>query len=100
MTESDSTKTIVTDNPDRSQFELTIGDETAVAAYTRESGRITFTHTQVPESLEGQGYGTQLAKGALGKARAEGLKVVPRCAFIADFIEKNPEYADLVAPEN
>ncbi len=98
MTDTQDNNPAVTDNRERSQFELTVGGDTAVAAYTREPGRITFTHTEVPDHLEGQGYGTRLAKAALDTARAEGLKVVPQCAFIADFIEKNQEFADLAAP--
>jgi predicted GNAT family acetyltransferase len=38
-----------------------------------------------------------LAETALDDARERGLKVAPRCWFVAAYIEKNPEYADLVA---
>ena len=31
------------------------------------------------------------------RLRAAGLKVEPLCPFIASYIERHPEYADLVA---
>jgi predicted GNAT family acetyltransferase len=46
--------------------------------------------------LSGQGIGSKLARGALEQARTHGLKVVPKCPFIAAFIAKNAEFADLV----
>jgi predicted GNAT family acetyltransferase len=88
---------VVTDNPAEHRFELTSGDHLAVACYTVAPGVITFTHTEVPQALSGQGIGSKLARGALEQVRARGLKVVPKCPFIAAFIAKNAEFADLVA---
>ena len=50
----------------------------------------------MPEQLEGRGIASKLAKTALDYSRAEGLTVVPLCPFIASYIERHPEYADLV----
>jgi len=36
-------------------------------------------------------------QGALQLIRAEGLKVVAGCGFVVDYLQKHPEYADLVA---
>jgi predicted GNAT family acetyltransferase len=68
-----------------------------MAHYKLAPGVITFTHTLVPKELEGRGIGSKLARGALDAARAQGLKVVPKCPFIAGYIGKHAEYADLVA---
>jgi predicted GNAT family acetyltransferase len=87
----------VTDNAAEHRFELKAGDHVAVAYYTLSPGRITFTHTEVPPALSGQGIGSKLARGALEQVRARGLKVIPKCPFIAAFIAKNAEFADLVA---
>jgi predicted GNAT family acetyltransferase len=87
----------VTDNPAEHRFELKAGDHVAVAYYTLAPGVITFTHTEVPTALSGKGIGSKLARGALEQVRARGLKVVPKCPFIAAFIAKNAEFADLVA---
>ena len=88
--------TAVTDNLAKHRFELTAGDNVAFASYTLAPGVITFTHAEVPAALAGQGIGSTLARGALEQARARGLKVVPRCPFIAAFIAKNAEFSDLV----
>ena len=56
---------------------------------------ITFVHTVVPTELSGRGVGSQLAHGALEAARAQRLKVVAECPFIAAYIAKHPEFADL-----
>ncbi len=87
----------VTDNPAEHRFELKAGDHVAVASYRLAPGVITFTHAEVPAAVSGQGIGSRLARGALEQARARGLRVVPQCPFIAAFIAKNAEFADLVS---
>jgi predicted GNAT family acetyltransferase/glutaredoxin len=85
--------------PEASRYELRLADRPiGLAAYRRRDGRIAFTHTEVDESCEGRGFGSRLAAAALDDARRQGLEVVPLCPFIARFIEKNPEYGELVAP--
>ncbi|MBP0444493.1 N-acetyltransferase [Roseomonas sp. SSH11] len=88
----------VTDNAARHRFEMQEGEATAIIAYRQAGpGRIDMLHTEVPESLSGQGVGSRLVQGALDLARADGLKVVPSCSFVAAYIKRHPEYADLVA---
>jgi uncharacterized protein len=86
----------VRDNPSQSRFELDAGGETAIAYYLRKPGIITFTHTEVPAPLSGQGIGAKLTRGALELARAEGVKVIARCPFVSAFIAKHPEFQDLL----
>ncbi len=40
---------------------------------------------------------SRLARGALEAARAEGLKVVPRCSFVSAYLGRHPEFNDLLA---
>jgi uncharacterized protein len=87
---------IVTHNEKESQFETKIGDAIALAAYDLQPGLITFTHTNVPQELSGRGIAAQLAKFGLEHARSQKLKVVASCSFIAKYIERNPEYHDLI----
>jgi predicted GNAT family acetyltransferase len=68
----------------------------AVAEYEREDGRLVLTHTSVPPAAEGQGVGSALAREALGFARAEGLRVLPRCPFMSAYLSRHPEYQDLL----
>ena len=53
----------------------------------------------MPEALSGQGVGSKLVRGVLDAVRAEGLKAVPRCEFVAAYVERHPEYRDMVADE-
>ncbi|WP_067437443.1 GNAT family N-acetyltransferase [Nocardioides jensenii] len=86
----------VQDNKDQNRFEAHVeGQLAGFAEYRRASDHITFTHTEV--SLEGQGVGGALARQALDAVRAEGgLRVVPLCPFIKSWIEKHPDYQDLL----
>lgn len=89
----------VKNNAARNRYELTVGDATAVVKYEKRDGTIVFTHTEVPDSMAGQGIGSALARGALEDARSNGQKVVPVCPFVAKYIQRHPEYQDLVAEE-
>jgi len=50
----------------------------------------------VPDALAGRGVGSKLVRGALDQARGRGLKVVAQCPFVKGYIEKHPDYADLL----
>jgi predicted GNAT family acetyltransferase/glutaredoxin len=87
----------VVDVPERSRYELRLdGRLIGLAAYRRRDGRIAFTHTEVDESCEGRGCGSRLAAAALDDARRQGLEVVPLCPFVARYVERHPEYQELV----
>lgn len=83
--------------PDIQQFSLQIDDLSAELLYHLNGDIITFTHTGVPPELEGRGIGSQLARAGLEYARTKTLKVLPACSFIAGYIERHPEYQDLLA---
>ena len=83
-------------NPQAGRFEIEKNGSVAVLEYLLQDGKMVFTHTGVPPALEGQGIGSRLARAGLDHARAQGLKVVPLCSFIAGYIQKHPEYQDLL----
>ena len=89
----------VRDNPATSRFEMASGDAVAFVEYMRAGDRIVLIHTEVPEALSGRGVGSKLVRGTLEAVRTEGLKVVPRCEFVAAYIERHPEYRDLLADQ-
>jgi predicted GNAT family acetyltransferase len=91
---SDSTPNVVR-NEAQNRFEIREGDQIAQLAYDVSGGEIALVHTEVPPPLEGEGYGSALAKAALDYARAQHLHVVPSCPFVAGYIRRHPEYADL-----
>jgi predicted GNAT family acetyltransferase len=87
----------VEDNAAARRFELASSDAVAFIDYRRDGNEVELIHTEVPASLEGKGIGSALARGAQPVQRAEGATVVPTCSFIARFIERHPDYGDMVA---
>lgn len=88
----------ITNNTEAQRFEAELGDNRAVAEYHLKNDVIIFTHTEVPEAMEGRGVAGKLIKNALETARDESYQVVPLCPFVAAYIKRHPEYRDLVMP--
>ena len=86
----------VSDNTAQQRYELAVDGHVAASYYEIADGVITFVHTEVPPELGGKGIGSKLIKGALDQVRAEGLKVIAQCPFVKAYIEKHPEYVDLL----
>jgi uncharacterized protein len=87
----------VRNNTALARFELDVDGETAVVNYRLEDGVMTFFHTETPAHLQGRGIGSQVVQGALDAARAQGLKVKPRCSFVGSYMARHPETHDLLA---
>lgn len=87
----------VRDNADRHRFELDADGHIAFSNYKRADGVLTILHTEVPKALEGRGIGSALIRGVLDIARSQRLKVIAVCPFAKSYIERHPEYADLLA---
>jgi len=81
------------------RFAVHFGEATAMLTYREEGDTIYMVHTEVPAEMEGKGIGGQLAKAALNYARENGLKVVARCPFVASYLQRHPEYNDLIRAE-
>ena len=87
----------VTDVPEAGRYEVRDGDRVlGLAAYQRRGEQVVFTHTEVDPDAEGGGVGSTLVRGALDDVRAHGRRVVPLCPFVRGYIERHPDYADLV----
>ncbi|MCC5574285.1 N-acetyltransferase [Microtetraspora sp. AC03309] len=81
-----------------SRYELLLDGEVAgFAEYRLSDDTIVFTHTEIREEFEGKGLGSRLVGGALDQVRETGRTVVPKCPFVARYIERHPEYRDLLA---
>ena len=86
----------VSHDPARGRFELATDAGPALLAYVRQGNVIEIMHTEVPEASEGQGFGATLAEAALEFARREGARVIASCPFVAAFVQRHPDYADLI----
>ena len=88
----------VRDNPQRSRYEIFLeGDLAGYSTYTDRRGTRVFTHTEIDPDYEGHGAGSALVRAALDDVRAKGLPVIARCPFVAEYIARHDEYADLLA---
>ena len=87
----------VRDNQERQRFELDAEGHVAFSNYRREGNILTVLHTEVPDAVPDRGLRSALARGLLDIARAQGLPIRPLCPFVAAYIARHPEYADLLA---
>jgi hypothetical protein len=87
----------VTHDLKRKRFEIKIDTSTAELAYYINGDVIVFTHTGVPPALAGQGIGSMLVKAGLKYARENNLKIESTCWFVSGYIDRHPEFQDLVA---
>lgn len=90
--------TSVRDNKERRRFELDVEGSIAFANYRVTPEAVIITHTETPQALRGRGVASELVKGALQLIRADGHKVIAGCSFVVDYLQRHPDYADLVAP--
>ncbi|HXQ05117.1 MAG TPA: GNAT family N-acetyltransferase [Bradyrhizobium sp.] len=88
--------TEVVNNRAQHRYELAVDGHIAATYYEISGDVITIVHTEVPPELGGKGIGSKLIKGALDQVRADGLKAIAQCPFVKAYIEKHPEYADLL----
>jgi predicted GNAT family acetyltransferase len=88
----------VQDNAAAHRYEITVGEAVAFINYRdMQTGVRALVHTEVPPELNGQGVGSRLVKGALEDNRSHGRRIMPSCSFVRSYIERHPEYQDLVA---
>ena len=87
----------VRDNKAQNRFELDVQGKVAFANYRLSPGAVIITPTETPRELRGRGIASELVNGALRLIRADGLKVVAGCGFVVDYLQKHPEFSDLVA---
>jgi uncharacterized protein len=87
--------------PDERRYELLVGGEHAGELVYRDRGGgvLAFLHTEVDPAQRRSGLGSQLVRAALDDARERGLRVVPICPFVDDYVRRHPAYADLVVDD-
>ena len=86
----------VENNKEKHRFEVVSGSQVSKLDYREDADRLALVHTEVPEELSGQGIGSALVKTALTYAKDNGKKVLPFCPFVAAYIQRHPEWKDIV----
>jgi predicted GNAT family acetyltransferase len=88
----------ITHNADEQRYEIAVDGILAGFTQAFENGDVvTFPHTEIFDQFEGQGLASELVTGALDDVRVRGKKVIATCPYVKRFIDKHPEYADLLA---
>ncbi len=74
------------------------GKQIALMTY-KKSGedKIVIDHTEVDESLQGEGIGNDLVEAGVKFARQNNLKIVPVCRFAKKVIDETPEFQDVLS---
>jgi predicted GNAT family acetyltransferase len=103
VTDQQTVDTVVKDHPAEHRYEITLAGRLAgFAAYLDRPGgegggqRRVFIHTEVDPNYESQGLATRLVQAALADVRASGRRAVAVCPFVAVYVKRHPEVADIV----
>ena len=83
-------------DPDARRLHTRVEGHEAELRYSLRGGRMVIDHTGVPDAIGGRGIAGILVKAALELARARGWRVVPACSYSAAYVQRHPEYADLI----
>lgn len=86
----------VHDNPAEHRFELREEGKLAFADYVIRSGTLVIPHVEADPALRGRGTAGRLMSGVLEIARSRDLKVSPICGYAAAYIQRHPEFHDLL----
>ena len=90
----------IRDNPGLSRYEMDVAGGVAFIRYRRDGKVVTLLHAEVPAALRGRGLGSRLTRATLDLIRSRGDRVIARCRFVAAYLGRHPEYADLRARED
>ncbi len=82
---------------DAKRFETTVDGTDAFLEYKLSDGILDIRHTIVPKPIEGRGIAASLVKTALEYARENNLAVRPSCWYADIYVQRHPQYADLLA---
>jgi uncharacterized protein len=79
-------------------FILMAGDQPSGELHYQleEGNKMIIDHTEVDDSLSGQGAGKKLLEEAVTFARESNLKVVPRCSYAAVMFRRTTDWEDVL----
>ena len=86
----------IVDNVSARRFETTVEGHLCVLDYRVRGRTLALDHAGVPPQVGNRGIAAALTRFALNAARERGMDVEPNCSYVAAWIRRNPEYADLV----
>ncbi|GGK80749.1 NAD(+)/NADH kinase [Mangrovihabitans endophyticus] len=94
----DFAEAVVVDSFEQSRYEILLGGDVAGRLYYHRDGTdVELAHTEIDQAFEGRGLGGRLATAALEDARARATPVRVSCPFVRGYLQRHPEYHDLLA---
>jgi predicted GNAT family acetyltransferase len=84
-------------DPAALRFSTTVDGHVAELLYSLRGQQMVINHIGVPQAIGGRGVAAALVRAAFDHARGQGWRVVPACSYSAAYVQRHPEYADLVA---
>jgi predicted GNAT family acetyltransferase len=85
-------------HPALQKFSVTVeGEEAYLLYHPAGDGVLDYVSTFVPEQLRDRGIASEMVRCALDYAKAQRCRVIPSCWFVKGYIDRHPEYLDLVA---
>lgn len=86
-------------NEKASRFEATVDGALCTLVYRLHDGVLAIDHVVVPDAVSGRGIAAALTRTALDTARREHWRVVANCSYAAAYIERHPQYRDMLTRE-
>jgi uncharacterized protein len=82
----------------RQRFTHERDGQTSYLVYRRlDEQTVDFISTYTPPALRGRGIAARIVRQALEWADSQGLKVVPSCWFVAEYIDRDPAWRRVLA---
>lgn len=95
------TEPTVTRNETKHRYEIAVDGE--VVGFTEftgnDAGEQVFFHTEIDPGHEGEGLGSILVGAALADVADRGQTLVPRCSFVARYVQTHEVPGLHVAPD-
>lgn len=89
----------VTHNEAENRFEVWIDEQLSKLDYNHHGNTIVMTHVGVYPEHRGRGIAGKLTQTGLEYAKENSLRVIPMCSYVAAYIRRHPQYADLMKPQ-
>jgi predicted GNAT family acetyltransferase len=94
-----ATEPTVERRDDRHRYEILVeGERAGLTAFRDRGEQRVFYHTEIGDAFAGRGLAAHLVGHALADVRAQGLRIVPVCPYVAKYLTKHGEFADITDP--
>jgi predicted GNAT family acetyltransferase len=98
MNQSSTAPNVERVDADRRYEILVDGRHAGLTAYRDRGAQRVFFHTEIDDTFAGQGLAAQLVQQALADVRESGKRIVPVCPYVATFLKRHDEFADITDP--